>query len=344
MSARSRFALARDASKAQLKARVAITGPAGSGKTWTALEWAFVLGEGSDKRDPRPLVIDTERGSAALYADEFPPYRVISWAPPYDPLELAATLAEAGEHHPVIIVDSLSHFWEGEGGTRDIADAAAQRFGGNTFAGWKVGTPALRHLIDTLLGVDAHVIATMRSKMEHILEEDERGNKRPRKVGMAPVMRAGVEYEFTLVAEMDAEHRFAVTKSRCSAVADVVAEPGRAGEVARTFRAWLDAGEPSISETDAQRFAAILNKAGKEARGAWLDRFGCKPAALPASRLDEAEAFIATIDGDTSAGGAAGREAVDGDVTAGSTPPAPSTASGGHDPGPAAGEGDTDAG
>lgn len=286
---RSRLTLARQASRAQLKARVAIDGPTGSGKTWTALEWAFILGGD----DARVLVIDTERGSAEWYSDQFPPYTVVTWTPPYDPGELAATIADAGPRYDVIVTDSLSHFWEGEGGTQDIADAAARRdSGGNRFAGWKVATPALRHLVDTLLGVDAHVIATMRSKMEYVLTEDDRGKKKPQKVGMAPVMRQGVEYEFTLIADMDLEHRMVVTKSRCSAVADQVAEPHRAGEIARTFQKWLDAGERAIGEADAQAIAAVLNEAGKDARAAWLDRFGVKPTQLPESRLAEATEFV----------------------------------------------------
>jgi hypothetical protein len=289
---RSRLTLAREASRAQLKARVAIDGPTGSGKTWTALEWAFILAGDTGK----VLVIDTERGSAEWYSDQFPAYKVVVWAPPYDPGELAATLADAGPVYDVIVADSLSHFWEGEGGTRDIVDAASQRFGGNSFAGWKVGTPALRHLVDTLLGVDAHVIATMRSKMEYVLEEDERGNKRPKKVGLAPVMRQGVEYEFTLIADMDLEHRFSVTKSRCSDVADLVAQPHRAGEIAQKFREWLDAGERPIPEADAQRLAAVLNGAGSTARAGWLDRFGVKPHALPESRLAEAQAYVDGLD------------------------------------------------
>lgn len=292
---RSRIALARDASRSQLKARVAIDGPTGSGKTWTSLEWAFALCEEGEK----PCIIDTEHGSAEWYSDEFPPYKTITWTPPYDPGELAATIKDAAAVYPVVIIDSLSHFWEGEGGTLDLVDAASQReYGGNRFSGWKVGTPALRHLVDTILAADAHLIATMRSKMEYVLEEDDRGKKKPKKVGMAPIMRQGVEYEFTLIADMDLEHRFMVTKSRCSKVADLVAAPKRAGDVAQAFREWLDSGEPPIGEADAEVLAEALNAVGQEARKAWLDQFGCKPGTLPANRLEEARQFVAAVTGE----------------------------------------------
>jgi hypothetical protein len=351
---RSRFALARQASRAQLKARVAIDGPTGSGKTWTALEWAFVLCDEGEK----PIVIDTEHGSAEWYSDQFDPYATITWTPPYDPAELAATIKDAARLHPVVVVDSLSHFWEGEGGTMDIVDAAAQReSGGNRFAGWKVGTPALRHLVDTILGADAHVIATMRSKMEYVLEEDERtGKKKPVKLGMAPVMRQGVEYEFTLIADMDLEHRFIITKSRCSQVADLVADPNRAGDVARTFRAWLDSGEKPIGEADALRLAEALNSSSGPDRAAWRERFSCKPAALPEGRLQEANEFVAGLDqggpddpppdgGGNGArpGEATDREAVEGTTEAGGAEQAPESEAAGDSSQPSPGPPNEDA-
>jgi hypothetical protein len=255
------------ATKHQLKARVAFAGPTGSGKTYSALEWAQALAQGE-----RVAVVDTEHGSASLYADVFD-FDVHTWAPPYDPGKLAETIVSAErEGYAVIVLDSMSHFWEGEGGTLDIADAAGQRSGGNSFAGWKVATPALRHLIDTMLGCDMHVIGTMRSKMEYVLEEDSRGKKIPKKVGMAPVMRAGVEYEFTMVGDIDLEHRILFTKSRCSELADVMVQPGRAGEAASTFLAWLQSGDPALVLA-ARAKKQLVEKFGKEqAIELWGDR------------------------------------------------------------------------
>lgn len=227
------------ATKQQLKARVAFDGPSGSGKTWTSLEWAAVLAAGG-----QVAVVDTEHGSASLYADGFE-FDVLAWDPPYDPGKLADTIRQAQQAgYAVLIVDSLSHFWEGEGGTLDIVDAAAQKAKGNTFVGWKVGTPALRFLIDTMLSVDMHVIATMRSKMEYVLETNAKGQQVPKKIGMAPVMRAGAEYEFTVVGDLDLDHRITFTKSRCPELADVMVQPGRAGDAAETFLGWLNSGVP----------------------------------------------------------------------------------------------------
>jgi DNA polymerase III delta prime subunit len=265
--------------KHQLKARVAFAGPTGSGKTYSALEWARILAG----PDGTIAVVDTEHGSASLYADQFT-FDVLPWAPPYDPGKLADTITAAETAgYDVIVLDSMSHFWEGEGGTLDIADAAGQRSGGNSFAGWKVATPALRHLIDTMLGCNMHVIGTMRSKMEYVLEEDSRGKKVPKRVGMAPVMRNGVEYEFTMVGDIDLEHRILFTKSRCSALADVMVQPGRAGDAAKTFVDWLESGEAAparvVMASDADLaeiadWAKRLDADQKAELGAWRDAEG----------------------------------------------------------------------
>lgn len=299
------------ATKSQLKARVALDGPSGAGKTWTALEWAGVLAGGG-----QVAVVDTEHGSASLYADTFD-FDVLTWAPPYDPGRLADTIRTAQKNgYQVLVIDSLSHFWEGEGGTRDIVDAAAERAKGNTFAGWKVGTPALRNLIDTMLAADLHVIATMRSKMEYVLETDGRGKQVPKKVGMAPVMRAGVEYEFTLVGDLDLEHRIVITKSRCSALADTVVQPGRAAEAAEAFMGWLNEGEPAepAAEFPADALAAFgrlpAEAAAKIAGWAKVEDLADAPPAIwerlvgmIARATEAAEAPFDDPDGGPSSGG-----------------------------------------
>lgn len=277
------------ATKRNIKARVAFDGPSGSGKTWTALEWATVMGK-------RIALIDTERSSAGLYSDRFD-FDTADFAPPYDPARLVKMVKAAEtEGYEVIVIDSLSHFWEGEGGVLDIVDSAGQRAQGNSFAGWKVGTPALRHLVDTMLGLDAHLIVTMRSKMEYVLEEDSRGKKVPRKVGMAPVMRAGVEYEFTLVGDIDLEHRVVISKSRCHLLADEVLQPGRAAEGAVAFKGWLESGESIAQRSDIDALTARMNALPEEARRRckqmFVECFG-RPDHLLASRLEEASAFVA---------------------------------------------------
>ncbi len=224
------------ATKRKARARVALAGPTGSGKTWNALIWATALGG-------RVALIDTERGSASLFAPHFD-FDTVEFNPPYDPARLMKLLKIAeGEGYDVVVVDSLSHFWEGEGGTLDVVEAAGQRAGGNKWAGWKVGTPLQRDMLDAMLQSPLHVVATMRTKMEWVLETDDRGKQKPLKVGMAPVQRGDVEYEFTVVADLDLEHRVTISKTRCHDLADLVVEKHRATEPAALFAAWLEEGD-----------------------------------------------------------------------------------------------------
>lgn len=221
------------ATRAKAKARIALTGPSGSGKTWTALEAATALKNGG-----RVAVIDTERGSASLYSDRFD----------FDVLELDffspemyihAIDAAEGKGYDVIVIDSLSHAWEGEGGALDKQNSAAKR-SGNSFTAWADVTPIHRRLIDTILQSKCHVIATLRSKMEYVIEQSN-GKSSVRKVGMAPIQRPGTEYEFTIVADLDIDHNIAISKTRCALY------DGKTGlkpdeKWFRPLREWLDTG------------------------------------------------------------------------------------------------------
>lgn len=281
------------ATKNQLPARICIAGPTGSGKTFTAtLEIAPVLGM-------KILQIDTEHGSGQLYAD-LGDYDYYRFDPPYDPSRLVEVLKAADEQgYEVIIVDSLSHFWDGEGGTIDIADAAGQRASGNSFAGWKVATPALRHLVDVMLDLKGHLIVTMRSKMEYVLETNDRGKQVPKKVGMAPVMRQGIEYEFALVADMDLDHRMVISKSRCSELADQVVMPHRAKEMTETFKAWLTSGARMADPADVARITSVFDaivddEARKIAKKAFFDVYG-SPDRLTEAQIEPALHFANTL-------------------------------------------------
>jgi DNA polymerase III delta prime subunit len=234
------------------KARIALDGPAGSGKTWTALMTARELvGE-----EGRILVIDTERGSASLYSDEFS-FDELVWEPPYDPRELAETLAAESGKYAVIVVDSLSHFWRGEGGTLDIVDASARRdAGGNRMGGWKTGTPAQNTMVDALLLARCHVIVTMRAATEWVMEKDEKGKTKPRKIGLAPVQRNDLDFEFTVVADLDLEHAITVSKSRCHPLADRVFPAGHGPKLGQILRGWLESASPEQPKAEPANGAA----------------------------------------------------------------------------------------
>lgn len=218
--------------KTEAKLRLAIAGPSGSGKTYTSLAIASHLA------GPVALV-DTEHGSASKYADLFD-FDVATMSAPYEPDKYIRAIKEAAAAgYGVIILDSMSHAWNGQGGILDMVEEATKRMkSSNSFAAWKDVTPVQNRLIEAIVGADIHIIATMRSKQEYVQEPDNNGRVRIRKVGMAPVQRDGFEYEFDIFLDMDINNNAIVSKTRCPALAGkVLDKPG--ADVAETLKAWL---------------------------------------------------------------------------------------------------------
>ena len=278
------------ATRKQAKARIAIDGPAGSGKTYTSLLAAKVLANGG-----KVAVIDTERGSASLYADEFE-FDVVELSN-FDPRNyIKAISAAEQEGYAVIVIDSLSHAWEGEGGVLDIHDAATKKQRTeNSYTAWKDVTPIHREFVDRILQSKCHVIATMRSKMEYSQEKDSSGKTIIRKIGLAPVQRAGTEYEFTVVCDMDVDHSLIVSKSRCKPIADkVVKLPDE--KFFGVLNEWLNSGD-EVKEITLEAARAIENSKGKkygELTRAELEIIKDNPAA-PAEKKQAARVIIAEL-------------------------------------------------
>lgn len=220
------------ATKTALKARIAFEGVSGGGKTFSALSVASGLGKSI-------AVIDTEHNSAKLYADLFDFDHL--GVDRYGPDVLIGALAAASSYD-VAVVDSLSHWWMGTDGMLEQVDRAARRSGGgNSFAGWKEMRPHERKMIEAMLAFPGHLIVTLRTKTEWVIEENDRGKKVPRKIGMKAEQREGLEYEFTIVGQLDHENNLVITKSRCPALSgQMVHKPGV--DFAHTLLDWLNAG------------------------------------------------------------------------------------------------------
>jgi len=215
--------------------RLALLGPSGSGKSYTALRIATGLDLG------KVAVIDTENRSARRYAKSFLPHRFFSIElsnfAPQDYIDAIKRAAAAGID--VLIVDSLTHAWTGKGGVLEMADKEQRKQkGGNSFTAWRNVTPEHNALVEAMLQAQMHLIVTMRVKTEYVIEKDSNGKSVPRKVGMAPVQRDGLEYEFDVVGEMTPEHEFMVSKTRFSPIADaIIRKPGQ--DLAEQLRGWV---------------------------------------------------------------------------------------------------------
>ncbi len=224
------------ATKTQSRLRMALIGPSGSGKTFTSLSIAVHLGS-------KVAVIDTERGSASKYADQFA-FDVLELET-FEPTNYVDAIGAAeNAGYDVIVVDSLSHAWMGKGGALEQVDLAAKRNKGNSYVGWRDVTPQHNAMVDAMLQCRSHLIVTMRTKTEYVLEENERGKKQPRKIGLAPVQREGLDYEFDVTGELDHDNNLVVDKTRCPALKGKVFQ--RAGEdIATVLRQWLSDGAPA---------------------------------------------------------------------------------------------------
>lgn len=244
------------AEKKKARLRLGITGPSGSGKTFSALRLASGFGG-------KIAVIDTEKGSASLYADKFN-FDVLELTPPYSPERYIQAMNDAvAEGYEIIIMDSISHAWAGEGGILNTKEKMDAR-GGNSFANWAKMTPIQEKFIAGLIQCPAHLVLTMRSKQDHV-QVSEGGKTKIQKVGMAPIQRDGFEYELTTVFDVAINHEAETSKDRTGIFTDKIFQITE--ETGKTLKQWLDSGasvETRNIETehkiDANEFAKQVMK------------------------------------------------------------------------------------
>lgn len=279
------------ATKKQAKLRLALEGPAGYGKTYSGLSIASALGK-------KIAVLDTEAKSASKYADLFD-FDVIEVDPPFHPDKVVAAINEAVEgKYDVFLVDSLSHFWAGDGGLLDLVDEIARtKYRGDSHRAWKEGGEIQQALTDAILRSPIHIIAAMRTKKDYVREEvelDGRKKTRIRAAGTKTVQRDEFDYEFDLVGRFETPTVLTIIKSRCAALPPdtIVDKPGK--EFAAKLSSWLDAGEAvPLANKDQQKaietLAAECGKLAHKPTDEILKRIG------PLAQLTEADA-VATLD------------------------------------------------
>jgi hypothetical protein len=233
------------ATKEQLKLRMGLFAPSGGGKTYTALMFAQAMG-------PRIAYIDTENRSSAKYVGTpgVPAFDIAQLDYSGDNAKyidaMVEMIKEAERFYDCLVIDSLTHAWTA---CKDEVDTVAKRMRTpNSYTAWREGTTVWSRLIAAIVGCKCHLIVCARSKMDYVQEKDEKGRTQVRKVGMAPELRDGMEYELDIVGEMDIDHTLVITKSRCHVVADAVAKkPGV--EFMAPIKEWLGSGvaaEPRI--------------------------------------------------------------------------------------------------
>ena len=227
----------RKAEKKRVKLKMAVQGPSGSGKTWGALALAKNLWP-----EAKICVIDTENESASLYADKFT-FDTIPLGPPFTTaryVECIEAVVKGG--YGVLIIDSITPQWDGEGGILRRKEALERANpNANGYALWSRFTPEHEAFKQIILQSPLHVICTMRSKQEYALQPDEKGKLKPVKLGLAPIQRDQLDYEFTLVFDVNLSHNAAVSKDRTGLFDEQavnLADP----KTADAIRGWLESG------------------------------------------------------------------------------------------------------
>ena len=237
------------AQRKRAKIRLSIQGPSASGKTFSSL----LIAKGLVGDWSKICVIDTENHSADLYS-HLGAYNLLSLGKPFTPeayiqaIELCETSGMKA-----IIIDSLSHEWEGEGGILDIHSSMM----GNSFTNWSKVTPRHNSLVQRMLQSDCHIIATLRTKQDYVLSE-KNGKTVPEKVGLKSVTKDGMDYEFTTVFDLDINHNATCTKDRTGLFSNI---PHKIDEqTGLRILKWCDALDLGESETMEQTYEPSIQE------------------------------------------------------------------------------------
>ena len=271
------------------KLRLALSAPSGAGKTLGAL----MIAKGMDCK--KIAIVDTERGSASLYADDVTLRDGSVWTPPeFDALDLTAPFSpevfieaiNAASAYDCLIIDGITPEWNGVGGCLELVDQIAKaKYRGNSWSAWNDVTPRHRKFIDAMLGAPMHIIATMRSKTE-TAQVEENGRKKVAKLGMKAEQRDGIEFEFTTVLDLIHDGHFASASKDRTGVFSGDPKP-ISEEAGAKLRAWMESAADAPKD-EAPKAAAHkpnpLDKAREEifacngvenaalVRDSWLER------------------------------------------------------------------------
>lgn len=245
------------ATKKKAKLRLLLEGASGSGKTFSALTLASSLGK-------KIAVIDTEKGSASLYSNKFT-FDVCELSPPYTPEAYIKAIKFAeSSGFDVIVIDSMTHEWSGEGGCLDLQSKL-----GGRYQDWAKITPRHNHFVESILQSKCHIIATARAKSDYLLETTggKNGKGKVTKVGTKTEQRDGLEFEFTTVFRLGQGHYYEVSKDRSDLFKDrqdIITK-----DTGAELLEWLNDGEMVVDPKVKHEESLRACKSVADLKGAW---------------------------------------------------------------------------
>lgn len=247
----------RQATRTKAKIRLGLSAVSGGGKTYSAI----LIAKGLSKGDlSKVAIIDTENGSADLYA-HMGNYNVLTLNAPFSPeryIDAIKTCEDAGMN--VIIIDSITHEWDGKGGCLQIQEQL-----GGKYQDWAKVTPRHQAFIDAILQSKCHMITTVRRKQDYEMTKDSSGKMKVEKAGLKEVTREGFEYELTANIELDIRHNATALKDRTGLFMD---QPQfiPSEETGKKLLEWCESG----TLTTAEKVELIMTKLDMEEVPAWF--------------------------------------------------------------------------
>lgn len=284
--------LVRAAERKQAKLRMAFMGPSGSGKTTSAVRVAHGIGESV-------VAIDTEHHRADLCADIMP-FGVIDLEEPYSPERYVEALhAAEASGAGTIIIDSLTHEWSGIGGILEIQTQLANSPKMTPFMAWAKVTPRHKALIDAILRSPAHIIVTLRTKTKWVIQEDG-GRSKPERVGLDPVQKDDIEYEFMASFLLDHEHHAYPVTDHTGLFEPMAIIDRPNEEMGSKLLAWLNSGvDPDRSAEYRSEMRQLIVQSGlswDDYRTSLITRGIALPDAAPALwKADDYATVLAAI-------------------------------------------------
>lgn len=278
------------------KGRILYTGPSGSGKTWKSLVTAHILADGG-----KVGVIDTENGSAEMFAGEYSEdlgrrfdFDVMELGPPFSPeryIEAAKAFIDAG--YSALVVDSMTHEWDGPGGCLELHDDEAKRTR-DSWGAWRTITPRHKAFLDQIVvRSPIHIIGTARAKTEYTTSKDDSGKMKVEKLGTGPIQRSQFEFEWDVLCDIDLAHTLYVSKSRVRTV-DGKTYKNEVKSFATAVKDWLEGGEdspdPTPSDDQLRALAAAAKAAGlttDAVKQKCVELFGAEPRSITITQYNQ---------------------------------------------------------
>ena len=278
---------------------IQLSGVSGSGKTYSALQLAYGLAGGDAKK---VVGIDTENRRMSLNADILPggaKFRTLDFFAPFSPeryIEAIEAAIKAGAE--VIVIDSVSHEWESEGGCEWIAQNTTSKV-----ANWKDAKARHKRFMTYMLQAPAHIIACTRAR-EKVDFTDPRN---PKPLGIQPIQEKNFSFEATVSLLMH-NQGYMQDVLKCPAELQAVMGRGRGyitADDGKALREWVDGAKPVNPEVERHR--GLIQNVLEQGVSALRDAWGKTPAdiqrALGKAFLDQCKASAATYDAERAKAG-----------------------------------------